>query len=110
MTREYRQPVPKVLSQNVQYIDPTDCGSMVGFRIVDEDYDTPSIQATITLTECSRMVSWGISCDDAGLKKISAAIDVLQAAFVAVCEASEILKKQKKAHAKKIAKEKKQKQ
>lgn len=58
----------------VKFIDPTNSGSFVGYRIgVDQGYEFINIK----LGDCNRSISWDISKDKQGIKKIDNAINVL---------------------------------
>lgn len=79
--------------QNHIFIDPPNCGSSVGYRMYVESrevnagppsavYTTHSLEATVTLTDCNRLIDWsfywGGDTNDDNVAKIDAAIALLQ--------------------------------
>jgi hypothetical protein len=73
--------------QNNVFLNPSDCGSSVGYYINIYEYtpkDKPtvySISATLVLADCSHKIDWGFSegdNDNEGIEKIEAAISMFQ--------------------------------
>ena len=68
----------RVLFEGGGFIAPAECGSTIMFSTVDSGYEGDSIETTIQLTDCSRMISWNFPCSTAGIAKIDKAIKILQ--------------------------------
>lgn len=65
------------LGHKIVMIDPTDCGSTVGYSIVRRV--SRGTSATIDLADCNRKIQWYFSARDASpTAKIDAAITLLQ--------------------------------
>ena len=63
---------PKVVhAAKSEYIDPTDCGSMVSYRITSEGY----FDASVDLSDCGRKITWSFEPED--VEKIDLAISML---------------------------------
>ena len=70
---------PNILTQGGGYIDPSCCGSTILFNVQNTfDYKGARYYGNIQLTDCSRMISWTIDCDEDGLRKLDLAIRHLQ--------------------------------
>ena len=71
---------------NNVFIDPQNCGSSIGYRIViEEGYARKSddikpmvVRATVTLADCSHKIDWEFRTEEAEVEKIDEAIRVLQ--------------------------------
>lgn len=65
----------KLLKADIRYIDPLNCGSTVGYNIID---GRSGIYADLDFTDCNRKVNWGFSIRGQNpLAKIDAAIGML---------------------------------
>ena len=88
---------PKVLATKVEFIEPLNCGSTVGYKIIDDDYEDHSyFSSSIQLTDCSRMISWDVSVDSNGVAKLDNAIRILTEAREELSKAAAKLAKLKK--------------
>ena len=47
---------PKLLDHQLQYIDPVDCHSMVGYTLSTTDYG--GLRCTVDLGSCDRRIAW----------------------------------------------------
>lgn len=63
----------KVYASRVEYVDPADCGSTIGYRIHGRRY----LSADVELSDCNRMINWYFNNEDGGLAKIDRAIEIL---------------------------------
>jgi hypothetical protein len=58
-----------------KFVDPNDAGSFIGYH-GPENY---SSGVTLTISDCSRMITWSITTKgDSGIKKVKATIAVLE--------------------------------
>jgi hypothetical protein len=72
--------------QNHVFIDPSDCGSEVGYYITTSEYTDKktqkteySMSATVMLSDCARKIDWSFRPDtEDSVDKIDAAISMLQ--------------------------------
>jgi hypothetical protein len=64
----------KVINHRIEFIDPMDCGSTVGYSI----HKGNRITAYVYLTDCNRKIDWYFHDKTAGIKKINKAIEILQ--------------------------------
>jgi hypothetical protein len=94
--------VQKLISQGLMYIDATDCGSTIAWRVADSGWEGKSNDCSVQLTDCSRMIVWHVECDKRGVKKLENAIACLQDALSATIKTMHIQDK-------KIAQEEKEK-
>lgn len=69
--------------QNHVYLDPSECGSEVGYYITTSDYTDKktgkteySINATVSLADCNRKIDWSFHSE--AVDKIDEAIAMLQ--------------------------------
>lgn len=71
--RKRRQ--PELISANIIQLDPIDCGSTVGYRIVKGR----TLWAEIDLADCNRKIQWSFYSNNPkqGLAKIDIAIEFL---------------------------------
>lgn len=80
MTR--RWPPPKLHASRIEYIDPIDCHSAVGYTIVRTYYG--SLKSEVELINCDRKITWSFDCGKGAdfkqsLAKIEAATGLLTA-------------------------------
>lgn len=73
----------KVVAAEAVYLDPSDCDSIVAYKILWEKYsdeaNEATLNATVTLSDCSRSVDWyfGNKSESGGVVKIDKVIDAL---------------------------------
>lgn len=72
----------KVVAAVAVYLDPSDCDSIVAYKILWEKYSEEAdakLNATVTLSDCSRSIDWyfGNKSESGGVVKIDKAIDAL---------------------------------
>lgn len=49
----------KLYDAHAEYIDPGNCGSMVGYKVSKTNYTTYSyIDASVNLSDCNRFIQW----------------------------------------------------
>jgi hypothetical protein len=101
------QSPPKVFDQGLSFLDPSECGSTIAWRVSDSGWEGDSIDCSVQLTDCGKLITWSIECNDQGIKKLQNAIETLQAALHAV-EIGKILQEKKIAKEEKAKKKKKQ--
>lgn len=65
---------PKLYSNGSTYIDPLNCDSTVGFKIVGYGYN---LEGLVDLSDCNRKITWSFNETDGGLEKIDNAINML---------------------------------
>ncbi len=71
MTRKKR----KLLQAEVEYLDPLNCGSTLGYKIID---GRRGLYGDVDITDCNRKVTWNFSArDEDPLGKIDRAIGLL---------------------------------
>ena len=63
----------KVLASEIHYLDPADCGSVIGYAIVRGR----RLSASVTLSDCNRQIEWWFG-KDVPLAKVDIAISTLQ--------------------------------
>lgn len=86
-------------SSAAAYIDPTSCGSVVGYRVSIDEYkpktEDPqySLDAHVELSDCNRKIEWSFSSDEDSLEKIDKAINVLRNFRKELIAATKLLKK-----------------
>jgi hypothetical protein len=73
----------KVLYHDIVYIDPADCSSSVGFKILSEflyyeEKPQYRLAGTVNISDCSRIVEWLFAEEKEAIDKIDAAISMLQ--------------------------------
>lgn len=68
----------KLFASMSRYIDPTDCGSEVGYRIFRTQWG--NLQGSIRLTDCSKSCTWELCSTGGGFAKLQEAIDILKLA------------------------------
>jgi hypothetical protein len=74
----------EALGSRIEYIDPADCGSTIGFSIVRGR----RLSATIDLADCTHKIQWYFYGTEDGVSKIDRAISVLEdfrVQWLAVC-------------------------
>lgn len=69
----------EILAVKSEWIDPTDCGSIIGYRIYRSD---KYLTASMTLSDCHRIIEWWFNSDSPeitknSLEKIDNAIRIL---------------------------------
>lgn len=65
----------KVLQAEIQYLDPLNCGSTLGYNII---LGRRGLYGDVDITDCNRKVTWNFSARDVNpLGKIDAAIGLL---------------------------------
>jgi hypothetical protein len=57
-----RRKKPKLLDQDIQYIDPIDCHSAVGYTIATTDWG--GFKASVELANCDRKITWEFDCSN----------------------------------------------
>ena len=79
MTKKHK-PKPKLLANGGSFIDAGHCGSTVMYRVHDGDYSESyvDIEATVQLTDCTRMITWNFDFEDGGLSKIDEVINIMK--------------------------------
>lgn len=102
----------KIYDHGIEYIDPSLCGSSIGFRLSRSRYG--GLNGQVQLADCGRKVSWEFDGQEqhtykANLAKIDKAINILQrfrrayvSAFAAHEEWTKARKSKKKARARKV--------
>lgn len=75
--------ISKAYAANVKYIDPSDCGSTVGYRIHNnrtEDFEYHYAYADVEIADCGRKVNWSFNFEnfEDSLVKVDNAIVMLQ--------------------------------
>lgn len=70
-----RRPQPELISANIIQLDPVDCGSTVGYKIVKGR----DLWAEVDLSDCNRKIQWSFYSKNSkhGLAKIDRAIEIL---------------------------------
>lgn len=84
-----------VSAHEIEYIDPSDAGSTIGFRILRSDR---GIWADVDLTDCNRKIEWYFTSQakSRSIQKVDRAIEVLtrfRAAFVNACKRGRLKRK-----------------
>jgi hypothetical protein len=65
----------KLLQAEIEYLDPLNCGSTLGYNIVD---GRRGLYGDVDITDCNRKVTWNFSVSDENpLAKIDCAIGLL---------------------------------
>lgn len=64
----------KVLATRVEYIDPADCDSQIGYKIIDR---RRRLQGDVGLTDCNRKITWYFDDTPESLLKINRALAIL---------------------------------
>jgi len=86
----------KLIAANSVQLDPTSCGSMIGYTIV---LNGESLVGEVTLTDCNHMINWSFGDYEGGVEKVDAAISILsefRKHYVKAEAEAEALKKKKK--------------
>jgi hypothetical protein len=66
----------KLLQAEVEYLDPLNCGSTLGYNIVE--WSPGTLYGDVDITDCNRKVTWKFSArDEDPLGKIDRAIGLL---------------------------------
>lgn len=67
----------KLYKANIRYIDPLNCGSTIGYNIIEGQR---GVYADVDMTDCNRKITWNFAQRDGNgvLAKIDAAIAMLQ--------------------------------
>jgi hypothetical protein len=65
------------VASRIEFIDPSDCGSTVGYSITRKDL--VRVSAEIYLSDCNRKIEWYFSGErPESIQKIDSAIEILQ--------------------------------
>ena len=65
----------KLLQAEIEYLDPLNCGSTLGYNIID---GRRGVFGTVDITDCNRKVTWDFSARDSNpLAKVDVAIGLL---------------------------------
>jgi hypothetical protein len=97
-----------LIAEGCVQIEPIECNSIISYRFVDGRYNTTSdIYGNISLTDCSRMISWNIPCDETGELKLKKIIKIFNEVLVAFKTARELQDKKNLILAKNKKKKKK---
>jgi hypothetical protein len=72
----------ELIAASIDYIDPADCGSTVGYKLLtsttySSGKSLPSFYGEIDLTDCSRKICWQFNNNEHALEKINHAITML---------------------------------
>lgn len=63
----------KLIAKNIDYIDPLECDSTVGYTITRGR----RLSANVNLTDCNRHITWYFNADKSAIPKIDRAISLL---------------------------------
>lgn len=85
---------PILVAEGGGFISVSDCGSTILYSVQNsKDYAGADFSGSVQLTDCSRMISWGFSCDESGIAKIDKTIANFQKFRVALQKGMKLQKK-----------------
>lgn len=66
----------EILESEISYIDPLDCGSIIGYRLyLKGTEDKKSVSGDIDISDCNRMINWSFY-GEGSLEKIDNVIEI----------------------------------